>query len=81
MLLFRKALTDIQQQVNRIQLTSNQGHGGNAGQPAAAANFDTSALNEIRDTVRGLKIDSNSILQKSVRKSILDSIKLKSKKN
>lgn len=65
--LFRQALTDLQQKVNLIQTSINNPRPAGLPQPAVGANLDGGTLNEVRETVRLIKSETNTLLQKAVR--------------
>jgi len=57
-------LTDLQQKVNHLQTNINN--------PKAAAigqQIDGTAINEVREIVRMIKSETNTLLQKSVREN------------
>ena len=60
--IFRQILTDLQQKVNHLQINANNPKAMPVGQQ-----IDTALLNEVRETVRLIKTETNSLLQKSVR--------------
>jgi hypothetical protein len=61
---FRQVLTDLQQKVNYLQTNlNNQQPSGSSG----PSNTDPKILNELRDTIRQIKSETNTLLQKAVR--------------
>jgi len=54
---YAQALTDLQQKVNQIQMNVNN--------PRAAPNVESLTLNEIRETVKLIKSETNNLIQKS----------------
>lgn len=62
----RHVLTDLQQKVNYLQsnLNNQQPSGSSTGQQPVGSNSDSSVLNELRDTIRQIKSETNTLLQK-----------------
>ncbi len=69
MIVNRQVLTDLQQKVNYLQtnLNNQQPGGSNTGQPVLGSNIDSTVLNELRDTIRQIKSETNTLLHKPVR--------------
>ncbi|CAF1190574.1 unnamed protein product, partial [Rotaria sordida] len=62
---YAQVLTDLQQKVNHIQTSINNQKPIGTGQQAGTSNIDVTAVNEIREIVRMIKSETNSLLQKS----------------
>ena len=65
--LYRQVLTDLQQKVNYLQANINNQKPVGTGQQVVGSNADATILNEVRDTIRQIKSETNTFLQKSVR--------------
>lgn len=57
---YAQVLTDLQQKVNNLQTNFNNPRAANA-----APGVDASVLNEVRDTIRMIKSETNTLMQKS----------------
>ena len=64
--LHRQVLTDLQQKVTHLQTNINQQQLNIAKPPPGIPNADFAVLNELRDTIRQIKSETNTLLQKSV---------------
>ncbi|CAF1147564.1 unnamed protein product [Rotaria sordida] len=62
---YAQVLTDLQQKVNHIQTSINNQKPIGTGQQVGTSNIDVTAVNEIREIVRMIKSETNSLLQKS----------------
>jgi mannose-binding lectin 1 len=62
---FAQVLTDLQQKVNNLQGNLNNQRPGSGGQQVVAPNLDGTILNEVRESVRLIKLDTNNIIHKS----------------
>ncbi|CAF1060230.1 unnamed protein product [Rotaria sordida] len=62
---FGQVLTDLQQKVNYLQTNLNNQRPVNTGNQAVNSNVDSKTLNELRDTIRQIKSETNTLLQKS----------------
>ncbi|CAF3575516.1 unnamed protein product [Adineta steineri] len=62
---FAQILTDLQQKVNFLQSNVNNQRPVGSGQPAINSNIDASILNEVRETVKMIKSETNTLIQKS----------------
>jgi hypothetical protein len=60
-------LTDLQQKVNNLQGNINNQRPMSGGQQVVGSNVDGTTLNEVRDLVRMIKSETNTLVQKSVR--------------
>ena len=63
-------LTDLQQKVTNLQTSVNNQRPTGTGQPSAHSNLDVTLLNEVKETVRLIKSETNSLLQKAVRERL-----------
>jgi len=61
----RQVLTDLQQKVNYLQTNLNNQQ-PTGGPQAVGSNTDPKLLNELRDTIRQIKSETNTLLQKTV---------------
>ncbi len=66
MILNRQVLTDLQQKVNYLQTNLNNQKPGGTGQQVVGSNADSTVLNELRETIRQIKFETNTLLQKTV---------------
>lgn len=64
----RQVLTDLQQKVNNLQTSMNNQRNMGTGQQAPNSGVDVTVVNEIREIVRMIKSETNSLVQKSVRR-------------
>jgi hypothetical protein len=62
----RQVLTDLQQKVNYLQSNLNGQQPVGSGNQAVGSNADSSVLSELRDTIRQIKSETNTLLQKTV---------------
>ncbi|CAF1617873.1 unnamed protein product, partial [Adineta ricciae] len=62
---FAQVLTDMQQKVNSLQSNINIQRPMGGAQQIANANVDNTVLNEVRETVRLIKSETNTLIQKS----------------
>lgn len=62
----RQVLTDLQQKVTNLQANINQQQPNNFKPQAVNANLDLAVLNELRETVRQIKSETNTLVQKTV---------------
>ncbi|CAF2899800.1 unnamed protein product [Rotaria sp. Silwood2] len=62
---FSQILTDLQQKVNYVQTNFKNQQPVGTGNQAATSNVDPKVLNELRDTIRQIKSETNTLLQKS----------------
>ncbi|CAF4458373.1 unnamed protein product, partial [Rotaria magnacalcarata] len=65
-LFHRQVLTDLQQKLNNLQanINNNQRPLG-AGQQVVTSNVDGTVVNEIREIVKMIKSETNTLVQKS----------------
>ncbi|UJR25079.1 hypothetical protein I4U23_006439 [Adineta vaga] len=62
---FSQVLTDLQQKVNYLQSkVGNQQQASGTGHQAVGSNTDPAILNELRDTIRQIKSETNTLLNK-----------------
>ena len=66
----RQILTDLQQKVTYLQTNINNQKASGLGQKVVSPNLDGTILNEVRETIRLIKSETNTLLQKSVGKEI-----------
>ncbi len=62
----RQVLTDLQQKVNYLQTNLNNQQPAATGHQAVGSNVDLTILNEVRETIRQIKSETNTLLQKAV---------------
>jgi hypothetical protein len=62
----RQVLTDLQQKVGYLQTNMNNQQAGGTGHQAVGSNVDPTALNELRENIRQIKSETNTLLQKTV---------------
>ena len=62
----RQVLTDLQQKVNYLQTNLNNPKPVATGHQAVGSNPDVTVLNELRETIRQIKSETNTLLQKTV---------------
>ncbi|CAF3443044.1 unnamed protein product [Rotaria sp. Silwood1] len=62
---YAQVLTDLQQKVNHIQTSINNQRPIGTGQQVVTPNIDGTVVNEIRELVRMIKSETNTLLQKS----------------
>ncbi|CAF1178137.1 unnamed protein product [Adineta ricciae] len=62
---FAQVLTDMQQKVNNLQSNINIQRPMGGAQQIANSNVDNTVLNEVRETVRMIKSETNTLIQKS----------------
>jgi hypothetical protein len=62
----RQVLTDLQQKVGYLQTNMNNQQGGGTGHQVVGSNVDATALNELRENIRQIKSETNTLLQKTV---------------
>ena len=68
---FRQVLTDLQQKVNKLQFLTANSPPSSGDQVATDSNIDSSVLSEVRDNIRQIKSETNSLLQKTVKQNQL----------
>lgn len=62
----RLTLTDLQQKLNVFQVNVNNIKAAGTGQQLTGGNVDPSVINEVRETLRLIKSDTHTIIQRSV---------------
>lgn len=60
----RQLLTDLQQKVNNLQANLNNQQPIGSGQHPVGSNIDSKTFTELRDTIRQIKSETNTLLQK-----------------
>ncbi len=66
LILNRQVLTDLQQKVNYLQTNLNNPQPVGTGPQPVGSNTDPKILNELRETIRQIKSETNILLQKTV---------------
>lgn len=61
-----QVLTDLQQKVNYLQTNLNRQQPTGTGQQVVGGNMDSKLLDEIRETVRQIKSETNTLIQKAI---------------
>jgi hypothetical protein len=62
----RQVLTDLQQKVNYLQTNLHNQQPVGTGHQVVGSNTDPTILNELRETIRQIKSETNTLLQKTV---------------